>query len=181
MTKQVQAQVPTTAYCYWLTGLPGAGKTTLAREIHRRLSEQGVISIILDGDQLRNGLSSDLGYSQSDRTENIRRIGEVTKLMIEAGVVVLVSAVSPYRADRLAVRDKLPQGTFFEVFVDADIDTCMVRDPKGLYRLAKAGQISNLTGFNDPYEVPEHPEFVTKTTKESPSEAAERIISKRLS
>lgn len=145
------------ACCYWLTGLSGAGKTTLANAVHQAFSKQGTPTCILDGDQLRQSISSDLGYSRADRAENIRRIGEIARLRMNDGVVVLVAAISPYRGDRQRVQQLFPHNRFFEVFVDADLKTCMERDPKGLYRKAIDGEISHFTGISDPYEPPEQP------------------------
>ncbi len=146
-------------YCYWFTGLSGAGKSTLALHLRETLVGEGVQAIVLDGDRLRQGLNSDLGFSRADRRENIRRIAEVARLLVEEGLVVLVSAISPYREARQAARQRFAPGRFFEVFVATDLATCMARDTKGLYTRAQAGTLPHLTGWNDPYEAPESPEF----------------------
>jgi len=158
-------------YCYWFTGLSGAGKSTLAAHVHAALESKGVLAMVLDGDRVREGLNSDLGFSRADRRENIRRIAEVARLLVEEGFVVLVSAISPYEADRQAARERFIPGTFFEVFVATDLATCAARDTKGLYARAQAGQLAHLTGWNDPYEVPCRPEFVIETVERTVKEA----------
>lgn len=165
------------ASCYWLTGLPGAGKTTLANHVCQVLISHGIRAIVLDGDQLRQGLNSDLGYSRAERRENIRRIAEVARILVDAGLVVLVSAISPYREDRLAARSRFANGSFFEVFVATDLGTAMARDPKGLYALAQAGKISHLTGWDDPYEPPEAPDIKIETADCSVAESADSLVS----
>ena len=161
------------ACCYWLTGLPAAGKTTLAMAVQQALSLHSISASVLDGDLLRQGLSSDLGYAPADRSENIRRLAEIAKLMVEAGIVTLVSAISPYAADRQAARNRFAADAFFEVFVDTDLDICMSRDPKGLYRRARSGEITNLTGFNAPYERPLEPDLIVS---QMPVKAAMKMI-----
>ncbi|WP_397572351.1 adenylyl-sulfate kinase [Silanimonas sp.] len=146
------------ARCVWLTGLSGAGKSTLADALERRLHAEGRHTMLLDGDNVRGGLSKDLGFAPEDRREHVRRLGEVAKLMVDAGLVVIVSAISPYRADREAVRARFAPGEFIEVFVDASPETCAARDPKGLYAKAKAGGLSHAIGVGGDYEAPEHPE-----------------------
>ena len=146
------------AVTLWLTGLSGSGKSTLARALERALVARGVLAYVLDGDNVRNGLCSDLGFSPEDRAENIRRIGEVARLMNDAGVVVITAFISPYRADRARARALLPPGGFLEVFVDAPLELCEQRDPKGLYRKARAGEIPEFTGISAPYEPPTAPE-----------------------
>ncbi len=138
----------------WLTGLPGSGKTTIARAIERRLFDSGCQTMLLDGDQLRHGLCGDLGFSPAERAENIRRAGEAARLFFEQGSLVLCAFVSPYRSDRNQVRALLPEGAFVEVFVSAPLETCMQRDPKGLYARARRGEVPQLTGVGAPYEVP---------------------------
>ena len=143
----------------WFTGLPGAGKSTIANLVEAGLHARGVHTAILDGDNVRHGLNRDLGFTEAERVENIRRIGEVAKLMTEAGLVVLCSFISPFRAERRMVRELLDTGEFIEVFVDTPLEQCIARDPKGLYRRALAGEIKNFTGVDQPYEVPENPEL----------------------
>lgn len=160
----------------WLTGLSGSGKTTIACEVERRLFERGCRTMLLDGDQLRHGLSRDLGFSPADRGENIRRAGEVARLFFEQGCIVLCAFVSPYEADRDTVRALLPDGRFVEVFVKADVETCRARDPKGLYERAASGQVTQFTGVSAPYEEPAAPEITLDTDRVSATDAAERIL-----
>ncbi|EHD0092272.1 adenylyl-sulfate kinase [Vibrio vulnificus] len=143
----------------WFTGLSGAGKSTVAGALENRLAEQGFHTYLLDGDNVRHGLCSDLGFSTQDRRENIRRIGELAKLMADAGLIVLTAFISPHRAERQLVRDLLPEGEFIEVFVNASLEVCEQRDPKGLYKKARAGEIANFTGIDSEYEVPLNPEI----------------------
>jgi len=143
----------------WLTGLSGSGKSTLARALEERLVERGVLAYVLDGDNVRHGLCADLGFSPEDRVENIRRVGELAKLLNDAGVLVLTAFISPYRADRARVRTLLPAGEFLEVFVDCPLEVCERRDPKGLYRKARSGELREFTGVSAPYEPPESPEL----------------------
>jgi adenylylsulfate kinase len=147
----------------WFTGLSGSGKSTIATEVERRLVERKVTAYVLDGDNVRHGLNSNLGFSPEDRTENIRRIGEVAKLFNDAGVIVLTAFISPYRADRDAVRKTLPEGEFLEVFVECPLEECEKRDVKGLYAKARAGDIPEFTGISAPYEAPASPELVLHT------------------
>ena len=160
----------------WLTGLPSAGKSTVAFTTEHALAERGRLAYVLDGDNVRHGLNKNLGFSAEDRAENIRRIGEVGKLFADAGFITLSSFVSPYRVDRDGVRELMAEGDFIEVFIDTPLQLCENRDPKGLYRKARAGEISNFTGISDPYEAPERPELVIKTAECSPQEAAMQII-----
>ena len=139
----------------WFTGLPGSGKSTLAGALEAELMQRGIHTYLLDGDNVRHGLCSDLGFATADRQENLRRVGEVAKLMVDAGLVVLAAFVSPYRAERAAIRARLPEGEFIEVFVDTPLSECEERDPKGLYKKARAGEIKHFTGIDDPYEAPE--------------------------
>ena len=145
--------------CIWFTGLSGAGKSTLAYALHEDLSASGVNTFVLDGDVLRTGLNSDLGFSPTDRAENVRRVGEVAKLMTEAGVTVLVALISPYRADRDTVRKLFVPGQFIEVFVDAPLLTCIKRDVKGLYAKAQRGEVAAMTAMTSPYEAPLNPDL----------------------
>ncbi len=144
----------------WLTGLSASGKSTIARRVEQLLLERGHPCYVLDGDNIRMGLNKDLGFSPADRTENIRRIGEVAKLFADACVITVTAFISPYRADRDGVRAIMPEGTFLETFVDASLETCEARDPKGLYKKARAGQIPEFTGISAPYEAPASPELV---------------------
>jgi bifunctional enzyme CysN/CysC len=160
----------------WFTGLSGAGKSTVANLVEQRLHAKGHHTMLLDGDNLRHGLNQDLGFTEADRVENIRRVGEVAKLMTESGLIVLCSFISPYRAERRMVRNSVEEGEFIEVFVDTPIDECMRRDPKGLYAKAKAGTIKNFTGVDAPYEMPEAPEVHLWTVGESPEQLAEAIV-----
>ena len=160
----------------WLTGLSGAGKTTIAREVEKRLFETGCRTMLLDGDQLRRGLCADLGFSPQDRGENIRRAGEVARLFFEQGCLVICAFVSPYRQDRDRVRALLPGGRFIEVFVNASLETCRRRDPKQLYTRAGTGQIPDFTGISAPYEEPLRPELTIDTEQVSVDEGAESIV-----
>ena len=162
----------------WLTGLSGAGKSTLANELDKKLYEQGVRSYVLDGDNLRNGLTADLGFSDEDRKENIRRVGEVAKLFVDAGVVVIAAFVSPFRADRELVRKLISPDQFIEVFVDTPLETCERRDTKGLYAKARAGEIKDLTGVSSPYERPLSADVVINTSEMSSSDAVNILLSK---
>jgi bifunctional enzyme CysN/CysC len=160
----------------WLTGRPAAGKSTLAALLHRRLHSIGKPSYVLDGDEVRRGLSRDLGFSEADRTENVRRIAEVARLMADAGLVVIVALISPYRADRRMARAIMPEGRFVEIFVDTPLEEAERRDPKGLYRKARRGELKNFTGIDAPYEAPEHPELHIVTLSEAPEEGAARVL-----
>jgi bifunctional enzyme CysN/CysC len=161
----------------WLTGLPGAGKTTLAAGLERRLLAAGRLAVVLDGDELRGGLTSDLGFSREARAENVRRIGEVARTMADAGMLVIVAVVSPYAADRDAVREVHAAAglRFSEVWVSAPSAVCAARDPKGLYAKAARGEMRGLTGQDAPYEVPELPELVIKTDQEPVERALDRL------
>ena len=143
----------------WFTGLSGSGKSTLAGALEAELMQRGIHTYLLDGDNVRHGLCSDLGFAPADRQENLRRVGEVAKLMVDAGLVVLAAFVSPYRVERAAIRARLPEGEFIEVFVDTPLSECEQRDPKGLYKKARAGEIKHFTGIDDPYEAPEQAEI----------------------
>jgi len=161
----------------WLTGLSGSGKSTVASALTALLTERGVVSYTLDGDNLRHGLNGDLGFSADDRAENVRRVGEVARLFADAGVVALVPLISPYRAGRdhaRALHDAAGL-TFVEVFVDTPIEVCEQRDPKGLYQQARAGKITGFTGIDDPYEAPLAPELVIGTGRASAAESAGQI------
>jgi len=160
----------------WLTGLSGAGKSTIAVDLEKRLLERGVRTYILDGDNVRHGLNKNLGFSPEDRTENIRRIGEVAKLFTDAGMVALTAFISPYRADRDQVRGLMAAGDFVEVFVDCPVDVCEQRDVKGLYKKARAGEIKEFTGVSAPYEAPLRPELTLDTSAQSVEESAKQIL-----
>ena len=159
----------------WFTGLSGSGKSTIANLVERKLHAAGRHTIMLDGDNVRHGLNRDLGFTEADRVENIRRVAEVAALMAEAGLIVLVSFISPYRAERQMARELLPAGEFMEVFVDTPIEECRRRDPKGLYAKVDAGFIKNFTGVDAPYEAPEAPEMHIRTTEGSAEELSTRI------
>jgi len=160
----------------WLTGLSGSGKSTIAVAAERALIERGRLAYVLDGDNIRHGLNKNLGFSPEDRTENIRRIGEVAKLFTDAGVIVFSSFISPYRADRDNVRVLMGPGDFIEVYVDAPVETCESRDVKGLYKKARAGEIPEFTGISAPYEAPERPEIVLDTQRQSVEESVEQVV-----
>ena len=162
----------------WLTGLPSSGKSTIAYTVEHALVNRGHLAYVLDGDNIRFGLNGNLGFSAEDRTENIRRIGEVGKLFVDGGFLTLASFVSPYSEDRDAVRELMGEGDFVEIFIDTAVEICEERDPKGLYKKARTGEIPNFTGFSDPYEVPEKPEMIIKTADWTAEEAAILIIEK---
>lgn len=160
----------------WLTGLPSSGKSTIAYTVEHALVNRGHLAYVLDGDNIRFGLNGNLGFSAEDRSENIRRIGEVGKLFVDGGFLTLASFVSPYSADRDAVRELMGEGDFVEIFIDTPVEICEERDPKGLYEKARTGEISNFSGVSDPYEVPEKPEMIIKTADWTAEEAAVLII-----
>ena len=160
----------------WFTGLSGAGKSTIANLVERRLHAMGRHTYVLDGDNLRHGLNRDLGFSEADRAENVRRASEVAALMADAGLIAIASLISPYRAERERARERVPEGEFIEVFVDAPIEECRRRDPKGLYQKVDAGLIRGFTGVDAPYEAPERPELHLYTAEASPEELAERVV-----
>ena len=160
----------------WLTGLSGCGKSTVATELQKELFDRGCRVFILDGDNIRHGLNGDLGFSPEDREENIRRIGEVAKLFADAGTIAITSFISPYRNDRDRNRGLLKEGEFVEVFVKAALEVCEERDPKGLYKKARAGIIPEFTGISAPYEEPLQPELVIETDKLSVEKSAQKII-----
>jgi adenylylsulfate kinase len=147
----------------WFTGLSGAGKSTLAHAVEDHLHQRGARTFVLDGDNVRKALCKDLGFTDADRTENIRRIGEVARLMLDAGLIVMTAFISPFRKDRALARGLVPQGDFIEIYCNADLAVCESRDPKGLYKKARAGQIPDFTGIGSPYEPPENPELVLDT------------------
>jgi adenylylsulfate kinase len=162
----------------WFTGLPSSGKSTTAFTLEHELIKRGYLAYVLDGDNVRHGLNSNLGFSAVDREENIRRIGEVAKLFADSGVVTMTSFISPYRADRDRAR-KIHEDAgvrFIEIYVDTPVDVCEERDPKGLYKKARAGQIKGFTGVDDPYEAPENPEMVVYTGKQTPAEVTAQLL-----
>ncbi|MBR9702998.1 adenylyl-sulfate kinase [Candidatus Woesearchaeota archaeon] len=160
----------------WLTGLSASGKSTIAQLIAQKFHDKGILTYVLDGDNVRHGLNKDLGFSLEDREENIRRIAEVANLLYEAGITVIVSFISPYKKERDFARE-LVNGYFIEVFVDCPIEECEQRDPKGLYKKARAGEIKQFTGLDDPYERPIKAEVIVKTAETTANECAEKIIS----
>ena len=162
----------------WFTGLSGSGKSTIAFTLEHALVQRGRLAYVLDGDNIRHGLNKNLGFSAADREENIRRIGEVAKLFADCGVLTMTSFISPYRKDRDLVRALHAEGQlpFLEVHVNTPIETCEQRDPKGLYKKARAGQLKNFTGVDDPYEAPLHPELTIDATSTSPQHAAAQLI-----
>jgi adenylylsulfate kinase len=160
----------------WFTGLSGAGKSTLAHAVEETLHQHGCRTFVLDGDNVRHGLCGDLGFSAKDREENIRRIGEMAKLFMEAGVIVLTAFISPFRADRERVRGIVEHGDFIEIYCDSPIEVCESRDVKGLYKKARAGQIADFTGISSPYEVPENPELTVNTGTEELEACMEQVL-----
>jgi adenylylsulfate kinase len=160
----------------WFTGLSGAGKSTIAHEVEERLHRLGCQTFVFDGDNVRHGLCSDLGFSVEDRTENIRRIGEMTKLFIDAGVIALTAFISPYRRDRDGVRQLIGNRDFIEIYTRCPIEICESRDTKGFYQRARAGEIQDFTGISSPYEPPEQPELILDTSLESLERCAERVV-----
>jgi adenylyl-sulfate kinase len=167
----------------WMTGLSGSGKSTLAYLAEEMLVSSGRAAYVLDGDNLRHGLNSDLGFAPEDRAENVRRVGEVARLLADAGLVALVPVISPFAADRKMVREAHQQAglTFIEVFVDAPLEVCEERDPKGLYARARAGEISDMTGIDSPYEPPENPNLRLDTEASAPRDLAERLVAEVMS
>jgi len=160
----------------WLTGLSGAGKSTLARGLEERLTGEGRLCYVLDGDNVRHGLCRDLGFSAEDRHENIRRVAELGALMVDAGLIVISAFISPYRVDRDYARARVPAERFLEVFLDVPLTVCEARDPKGLYKKARAGEIKGFTGIDDPYEAPESAEIRLDTAAWSVEECVERML-----
>lgn len=160
----------------WFTGLSGCGKSTIANTVDHMLHSIKQHSVVLDGDNIRHGLNKNLGFSPEDRTENIRRIGEVSKLFVDTGVITLTAFISPYREDRQIVRELLGDGEFVEVYVKASLETCEKRDPKGLYKKARAGEIKGFTGIDAPYEEPENAELVLDSDSKSIDELAQEVV-----
>ncbi|WP_337841644.1 adenylyl-sulfate kinase [Rheinheimera sp.] len=164
------------AVVLWFTGLSGAGKSTVANALEQELVRRGIHSYLLDGDNVRHGLCADLGFSEADRTENLRRVGAVAGLMLDAGLVVLSAFISPYRAQRDKIRQSLPEGKFLEIYVATSLDVCEQRDVKGLYKKARQGEISHFTGISDPYEAPEQPDLVLDTAALSLEQSVAALI-----
>ena len=160
----------------WLTGLSGSGKSTIANEVEKRLNLMNRHTFLLDGDNVRHGLNKDLGFTEADRIENIRRVGEVAKLMTDAGLIVLTAFISPFRAERDMVRAIMPESEFVEIFVDTPLEVAEERDVKGLYKKARSGALKNFTGIDSPYEAPLNPEIRVNTVEMTAAEAAEHII-----
>jgi adenylylsulfate kinase len=160
----------------WFTGLSGSGKSTLAHAVEARLFQAGCHTIVLDGDNIRHGLNNNLTFSPEDREENIRRLAEVAKLFTDAGLLVLTAFISPYRKDREKARALVDEGRFFEIHVHADIEVCESRDPKGLYKKARAGEIRDFTGISAPYEAPKQPEVIIDTGKDVLEDCAQQVI-----
>ena len=160
----------------WFTGLSGSGKSTLAHALEEKLFQKGLRTFVLDGDNVRHGLNSNLDFSEADRTENIRRISEVSKLMIEAGLIVMTAFISPFKKDRNEARSLISNDHFIEIFCKASLETCEDRDVKGLYKLARAGEIKNYTGIDSPYEIPENPELIINTDKETLDYSVTKIL-----
>jgi len=160
----------------WFTGLSGAGKSTLAHAVEERLHQTGCRPFSFDGDNVRHGLCSDLGFSDQDRVENIRRVGEMGKLFLEAGIIALTAFISPFRSDREKVRSLMPHGEFFEIYCHCPLEVCEERDVKGLYKRARAGEIKNFTGISSPYEEPENPELVVDTGRLSLQESVAQVV-----
>ena len=161
----------------WFTGLSGSGKSTLAHAVEEQLYQKRCRTFVLDGDNVRHGLNSNLNFSNNDRKENIRRIGEVSKLMMEAGFIIMTAFISPFREDRIEVRNLIPNGDFIEIYCKASLDTCEARDVKGLYKRARAGEIKNYTGIDSPYEVPENADLIIDTDQETIEDSVSIILS----
>jgi len=160
----------------WFTGLSGSGKSTIANAVEKQLFRRGIKTYLLDGDNIRHGLNKDLGFSEIDRIENIRRIGEVSKLFVDAGLITLTAFISPFKSDRQTARSLVNYDEFIEIFIDAPLDVCEKRDPKGLYKKARNGIIKNFTGIDSPYETPSEPQIHINTNKHNINECTDKII-----
>ncbi len=177
ITKQLRAEQKHQKPCLiWFTGLSGSGKSTVAGALEQALFSRGYHSYLLDGDNVRHGMNRDLGFSDQDRVENIRRIGEMAKLFVDAGLIVMSAFISPFQSERQMVRDLLDSDEFIEIYMAAPLSVCEQRDPKGLYKKARAGEISNFTGIDSEYQPPSNPELVVDTSEHSVSECAEQIL-----
>ena len=174
--KDRQASNNHNSFLIWFTGLSGSGKSTIANVVEQELHKQGIKTYTLDGDNIRKGINSDLSFAPEDRTENIRRIAEISNLMVEAGLVVLAAFVSPYKKDRENIRSIVKDVNFVEVFINTSVEECERRDVKGLYKKARAGEIKNMTGISAPYEAPENPDIEIKTEEETIENAVLRIV-----
>ncbi|RHX91175.1 adenylyl-sulfate kinase [Leptospira yasudae] len=178
VTKEDRSKIKQQKPCLlWVTGLSGSGKSTIANALESFLNEKKYHTFLLDGDNLRYGLNKDLGFTQAERTENIRRTGEVAKLFTEAGIIVIVSLISPYRADRQSVRELFQDGEFIEIYLSTPLEICEKRDPKGLYKKARVGEIPNFTGISSPYESPIKPEINLDTSKQTIEESIKKLCS----
>ena len=160
----------------WFTGLSGSGKSTIANILEQKLHTAGKRTYLLDGDNVRHGLNKDLGFTDTDRVENIRRVAEVSKLMVDAGLITLVSFISPFKSERQMAKDLLSADEFFEIFVNTPLEECEKRDPKGLYKKARAGKLKNFTGIDSLYEEPENPDLILDTTSSNAEELTDQII-----
>lgn len=160
----------------WFTGLSASGKSTISHHLEKELFDRNIRAYVLDGDNIRHGINANLGFSRSDRKENIRRIAELCKLMVDAGIVVLAAFISPYREDREFVRDKVGRESFFEIYVKCSVEVCEKRDPKGQYRKARQGVIKNYTGISAPYEEPEHPDLILDTEELDVQSAVQKVL-----
>ena len=160
----------------WLTGLPGSGKSTVANTVEQKLFALGFKTYTLDGDNVRHGLNNDLGFTDADRVENIRRVAEVAKLMVDAGLIVITAFISPFISEREYARKIFADDEFIEVFVDAPLEVCEARDPKGLYKKARSGQLTNFTGIDSEYQKPKNPEIVLESVKKNPGELADYVL-----
>ncbi len=177
ISKQQRAKIKDQKPCIlWFTGLSGSGKSTIANAVESKLYEMGKHTYLLDGDNIRMGLNAGLGFSEEDRAENIRRIGEVSKLFVDAGLIVLSAFISPFQKERDRVRAMVEDGEFIEIFVDAPLEICESRDPKGLYKKARSGEIAEFTGISSPYEAPKNPEIHIRNDKRDIEECAGEVI-----
>ena len=170
-------QLNQTPFLLWFTGLSASGKSSLANTVEQKLFDLGYKTYLLDGDNVRHGLNKDLGFSEKSRVENIRRIGEVSKLFLDSGTIVLTAFISPFKSDRKLVRQLFEDGSFLEVFIDSSLEVCEKRDPKGMYKKARKGEIKNFTGISSPYEAPENPEIHVINNSITIDEASNQIIS----
>ncbi|WP_422409233.1 MULTISPECIES: adenylyl-sulfate kinase [unclassified Endozoicomonas] len=177
VSKEARSKLKSQKPCLiWFTGLSGSGKSTVANAVDDLLHERGYHTYVLDGDNVRHRLNKDLGFSDSDRVENIRRIGEVSNLLVDAGLIVLSAFISPFTSDRRMVREMLPEGEFIEVFINTPLKVCEQRDPKGLYQKARAGEIKNFTGIDSGYDTPENPEILINTAEMNLKECAQMVL-----